>query len=144
MFYSQIYFLFTMTQTIENESVLTFTHPYLIKKEKGGIGKLFGGSSMAYQPTGSEIKKQRVCFNMEDITPLANMLAECQFPESPNFKANPAADSARMEVLYSKDNQFAAVQLFQYIPFEYQIFSPIHIYTNQEAVAFLNFMNAIK
>lgn len=134
-----------MTQTIaENESIMTFTHPYVVKKEKGGLGKLFGGSTMAYQPTGSEIKKQRLCFKMEHINPLKDMLADCKFPESPDFKSDPGADSARMEILYSKDNQFAAVQLFQYVPFEYQIFCPIHIYTGQEAVAFLNFAQRVK
>ena len=45
-----------------------------------------------------------------------------------------------MDYMYSKDRKFAAVQLFQFVPYTYQPVTAVHYFTNDAAAAVAAFL----
>ena len=45
-----------------------------------------------------------------------------------------------MDVILSADNKFAAVQLFQFVPYTYQPVTAVHYFTNDAAAAVATFL----
>jgi len=49
-----------------------------------------------------------------------------------------------MDVMLSADKKFAAVQLFQFVPYTYQPITPVQYFTNEEASAVVVFLSKSK
>jgi hypothetical protein len=46
-----------------------------------------------------------------------------------------------MDVILSEDKKFAAVQLFQFVPYTYQPITSVHYFTNEDASAVVAFLS---
>lgn len=73
---------------------------------------------------------------MDNLTTLVN---------SGSFSANTdlrseTTGNIRMDVILSEDNKFAAVQLFQFVPYTYQPITSVHYFTNEKASAVAAFL----
>ena len=50
----------------------------------------------------------------------------------------------RMDIILSEDKKFAAVQLFQFVPYNYQPITSVQYYTNESASAVVAFLSKSK
>lgn len=52
--------------------------------------------------------------------------------------------NVRMDVILSQDNKFAAVQLFQFVPYTYTPVTSVHYYTGNDAATVSAFLSKCK
>ena len=52
--------------------------------------------------------------------------------------------NVRMDVMISQDNKFAAVQLYQFVPYTYTPVTSVRYYTGSDAVAVSTFLEKCK
>lgn len=50
----------------------------------------------------------------------------------------------RLDIILSQDKKFAAVQIFQFVPYAYNQITPVHYYTNGEATSLSLFLEKCK
>ena len=55
-----------------------------------------------------------------------------------------ASGNIRMDVILSADKKFAAVQLFQFVPYTYQPITSVQYFTNEKASAIVAFLSKSK
>ena len=106
-----------------------------------GIFRLFWKSKeVIYLPTKSVAKEHSVFFDLKHVDTLMNFVNSGSFSTDLKIKSE-ASGNIRMDVMLSADKKFAAVQLFQFVPYTYQPITPVQYFTNEEAsevVAFLS------
>lgn len=88
-----------------------------------------------YTLTGSAVVEGSCYWDSCDLQNLQNML------EQSNFKMNKGMSSklggnVRLDYVLSKDYKFAAVQLFQFVPYVYEPVTRIYYYTEEIATDF--------
>lgn len=93
-----------------------------------------------YQPTGSEIKEYFMFFDLKDLQQLRASITEGNFDVSPAFRCKPGGN-IRLHTLITSDNQFAAVQLYQFVPYTYSPVTSVYCFKESTAVAFSTFIN---
>ena len=85
-----------------------------------GIFRLFWKSKeVIYLPTKSVAKEHSIFFDLKHMDALRNLVNSGSFSAGSNIKSE-ASGNIRMDVILSADKKFAAVQLFQFIPYTYQ------------------------
>lgn len=108
-----------------------------------GIFRFFWKSKeVVYLPTGSVAKEKSLFFDLKHVDALTNMV-NSDFSQSMDIKSEQSGN-LRMDVILSEDKKFAAVQLFQFVPYQYQPITSVHYLTNGNASAFAAFMDKNK
>lgn len=92
-----------------------------------------------YIPTKSITKQQSLFFDLKHLDQLRQCVSTGNFQLEPDLN-NEASGNIRMDVILSQDNQFAAAQLFQFVPYEYKPITEVSYYTNGEAKSIANFI----
>lgn len=92
-----------------------------------------------YLPTGSVTKEQTFFFNLKYLNELSRIVESGTFPAESDIKSEHTGN-IRMDVILSEDKKFAAVQLFQFIPYTYQPLTDIRYLINTEASALAVFL----
>ena len=94
-----------------------------------------------YIPTGSKVTEGSCFIDSSDLSELTRLLESKNFSLAIKlkFKHN---GNGRMDYLISKDCQFAAVQLFHFVPYTYEPASHIYYYTGDDAAAFVRYLGA--
>lgn len=104
-----------------------------------GIFRFFWKSKeVVYLPTGSVAKERTLFFDLKYVDALTNMV-NSDFSQRVDVKSEPSGN-LRMDVILSEDKKFAAVQLFQFVPYQYQPITSVHYLTNGSASAFAAFV----
>lgn len=104
-----------------------------------GIFRMFWKSKeVVYVPTGSIAKERTVFFDLKNLDKLTALVNSGSFAEK-ELKSE-ASGNLRMDVILSADNKFAAIQLFQFVPYTYQPVTDVRYFTNEDATAFATFM----
>ncbi len=99
----------------------------------GGVFRLFWKSKqLVYLPTGSVTKAESYFFDLKNMDKLKGMVNSGTFTGDTNLKCE-ASGNLRLDVMISEDKQFAAVQLFQFVPYVYNTVTPVQYFTNGEA-----------
>jgi len=97
---------------------------------------------LVFEPTGSKILKKSVSFHINQLVKLEKMIKSGIFvPE--NISADEKG-SVRIDYLISEDNQFVAMQVFQFSNYKYIADTPIFYFRDdhaRQAAAFLNQYN---
>lgn len=88
-----------------------------------------------YTQTGSPLVEGSCYWDSCDLQNLLKML------EDSDFRLNRGAvtrlsGNVRLDYILSKDHKFAAVQLFQFVPYVYEPVTQIYYYTNEVAADF--------
>ena len=84
-----------------------------------GIFRLFWKSKeVVYIPTGSITKERSVFFDLKHMGKLKEMIEKGQLSIEEGVKSE-GSGNVRLDVILSQDNKFAAVQLFQFVPYYY-------------------------
>ena len=101
-----------------------------------GIFRLFWKSKeVVYLPTGSVAK--------EHMDSLVNIVNSGSFSADSEIKSE-SNGNIRMDIILSEDKKFAAVQLFQFVPYNYQPITSVQYYTNESASAVVAFLSKSK
>lgn len=109
-----------------------------------GIFRLFWKSKeVIYLPTKSVAKEHSVFFDLKHVDTLMNFVNSGSFSTDLKIKSE-ASGNIRMDVMLSADKKFAAVQLFQFVPYTYQPITPVQYFTNEEASAVVAFLSKSK
>ncbi len=91
-----------------------------------------------YKETGSKISKKSFFFERSDFDRMIEILNSASFDEKPiKFLGT---GSTRLDVISSKDNQFAAAQLLEFVPFQHEPATPVYYFTNDQAKNFIAYI----
>lgn len=105
-----------------------------------GVFRLFWKSKeMVYLPTGSVAKEQSVFFDLKYMDRLSDMVTTGDFSRSSEIYGG-TSGNLRLDIMLSEDKKFAAVQLFQFVPYTYNPVTSVCYYTNGEATSIANFL----
>ena len=96
---------------------------------------------MIYLPTGSKVSEGSCYIDSCDLPEMARLVENKNFSLSSKFSFKQSG-SGRLDYLISEDRQFAAVQLFHFVPYAYEPASQIYYYTGDDAAAFVRYLNA--
>lgn len=98
-----------------------------------GVFRLFWKSKeVVYLPTGSIAKEHTIFFDLKDLNLLAEVVKKGSFSAASEVKGD-SSGNIRMDVILTEDANFAAVQLFQFVPYTYNPVTAVCYYTNNEA-----------
>lgn len=106
-----------------------------------GIFRFFWKSKeVVYVPTGSVAKERSIFFDLKHLDQLANLINTGNFSVDSNVKSA-ASGNIRMDVILTADKKFAAVQLFQFVPYSYQPVTTVQYFTGDRAEAVAAFLS---
>jgi len=94
--------------------------------------------------TGSLIKKETIHFNKNQLPGLMKTLSEQAFATAKPINIVSSQGSCYMEIAYTEDKQFAAVLLFEYVPFEYHPVNEMYQFRGQAVNALATYMERCK
>lgn len=109
-----------------------------------GIFRLFWKSKeVVYLPTGSVTKERSIFFDLKHMGKLKEMIEKGHLALEDGVKSE-GRGNVRMDVILSQDNKFAAVQLFQFVPYTYTPVTSVHYYTGNDAATVSAFLSKCK
>lgn len=109
-----------------------------------GVFRLFWKmKEAAYLPTGSSVKERSLFFDLKHLVEFTEILEQHKFANEAGFKCE-GNGNLRMDIFASRDNQFVAVQLFQFVPYTYTPVTAIFYFTGTEAIEMANFLQRCK
>ena len=109
-----------------------------------GVFRLFWKSKeIVYLPTGSVAKEQSIFFDLKHLDELTDMVKSGDFSLQSTAKGG-TSGNLRLDVMLSEDKKFAAVQLFQFVPYTYNPITSVRYFTNGEAASIAAFLTKIK
>lgn len=110
-----------------------------------GIFRLFWKSrETVYLPTGSVTKERSLFFDLKHMEKLREMIDGNKLSsETAGIKCE-GSGNVRMDIILSQDNKFAAIQLFQFVPYTYTPVTSVHYYTGSDATSVATFLSKCK
>lgn len=96
----------------------------------------WGSKEWVYAPTGSVTKEGSCFFDVCDLQTLTHALEKKDFEAKNNVPVK-TNGNVRMDYMISQDKNFAAVQLFRFIPYTYEPASSVLYFTGEDAGAFV-------
>lgn len=109
-----------------------------------GIFKVFWKSKeMVYLPTGSSTKELSFYFDTRHAGDVSELLKAGLFPVDSVIKSTHSGN-VRLDVLMSQDSKFAAVQLFQFVPYTYDPVTPVYYFIGEQASALSGYLQKSK
>ncbi len=92
-----------------------------------------------YVSTGSRVKVDHRLFDKSQSERLKTLLSKGEFAggQPVSFVNN---STARLDFVMSEDNQYAAVQLFDFVAFVYEPITPVYSYTGQQASGIIEYI----
>ena len=109
-----------------------------------GVFRLFWRSKeIVYLPTGSVAKERSVYFDLKHLGKLSDMIEHKMLNGESEIKSD-ASGNVRMDIMLSQDNKFAAVQLFQFVPYTYTPVTAVCYFTGGDAAAVSAFLMKCK
>lgn len=96
-------------------------------------------NEVVYLPTGSVVSEGTRYIDSCDLDTMARLIEDKDFnlSERLSFKHS---GNGRVDYLVSKDRQFAAVQLFRFVPYMYEPATQVYYYTGDDAAAFARYL----
>lgn len=109
-----------------------------------GVFRLFWKSKeIIYLPTGSVAKERTVFFDLKYLGKLTDMIENEQLNGEAEVRSC-GSGNVRMDVMISQDHRFAAVQLYQFVPYTYTPVTSVHYFTGSGAAAVSAFLEKCK
>lgn len=109
-----------------------------------GVFRLFWKSKeIVYLPTGSVAKERSMFFDLKYIGKLTEMIENGNLDSEAGVKSE-SSGNVRMDIMISQDNKFAALQLFQFVPYTYTPVTSVRYFTGSEAAAVSAFLSKCK
>ena len=96
-----------------------------------------------YKPSGSFVKTESFYLDKEEL-PFLQTLLEGKEQEEPGVIKFTSTGSARIDYIFSADKQFAAFQLFEFIPHKYEVYSKMISFTGAQAKKMISYIDKCK
>ncbi|MCK9628380.1 MAG: hypothetical protein M0R37_07295 [Bacteroidales bacterium] len=96
-----------------------------------------------YKPSGSFVKTESFYLDKEEL-PFLQTLLEGKEQEEPRVIKFTSTGSARIDYIFSADKQFAAFQLFEFIPHKYEVYSKMISFTGAQAKKMISYIDKCK
>lgn len=110
----------------------------------GGFAKLlFGGRKYIFNTTGSMVRDFSIYFDSRELQTLSYLIETGRFTDLDRLKRTENT-GVRLDILMSDDSRFTAIQIYEYIPHQYQPVSPVFRYYDNAAADFASFMKRMK
>ena len=103
----------------------------------GGVVLLCFGKSLKLASTGSRVKQDCIYFDTSDLQTLVYLIETTDFAKLNKIKRG-ENKGVRMDINVSQDGKFASMQLFHYIPHNYEAASPIYCFYEGNAENFFD------
>ncbi|MBR6496393.1 MAG: hypothetical protein IKT28_04705 [Rikenellaceae bacterium] len=84
------------------------------------VVKFIGCREYIYSKTNSPLNKHSLHFEISDTTRLRSNLEARNFKAVKEYKSRANSGGARLDVVFSKDGEYAAYRLFVYVPHTYE------------------------
>lgn len=127
-----------------NSSLSTFLFTAAVFMAIGGLVKFFmGRNCYFFRPTGSKINKMILYFDPRESQTLQYCMEEKKFEDLKNLKRQ-VNTGTKVEVMAAGDQKFAAVQVYEYIPYNYEAVTPVFCYYGDEARNFFGFLKQMR
>jgi hypothetical protein len=94
--------------------------------------------------TGKTVKKETIYFNKDQLQGLIKQLSEQVFSEAKPMEIAVSRGNCYMDIVFTEDNRFVAVQLFEYVPFAFQPVKELYLIKEQPASNFLSYIKICK
>jgi len=94
---------------------------------------------VVYVPTGSVVSEGSFYIDSCDLSEMERLVEDKNFNLSGRMTFKQSGNG-RLDFMISKDYNFAAVQLFRFVPYTYEPASPVYYYTGDDAVAFARYL----
>lgn len=109
-----------------------------------GVFRLFWKSrEVFYLPTGSVVKGDSYFFSQKDLAALSQIMENRQFDGQTNLFCE-SSGNVRLDALFTLDHRFAALQLFQFVPYTYTPVTSIVYFTEDDAKSVSAFLKRCK
>lgn len=109
-----------------------------------GVFRLFWKSrEMVYAPTGSVTREASLFFDSKHEGKLTSLLESSEFVLGSDIKST-TSGNLRLDALLSQDSNFAAVQLFQFVPYTYNPVTKVFYFTGEKARALSTYLHESK
>ena len=95
------------------------------------------GRSLCLISTGSPVRQNSVYFDTHDLQTLSYLIETADFQQLDKVKKGNNI-GIRMDTTISKDGCFVALQLFRYVPHNYELASPMYFFHKGDARKFLD------
>ncbi|MDR1331270.1 MAG: hypothetical protein LBK07_04125 [Tannerella sp.] len=100
--------------------------------------------SHVLRENGIAVKKETHYFNKTHLPGFMKMLSEQSFSGAKPLEIVSAQGSCYMDVVTTGDRQFAAVQLFEYVPFAFHPVNEMYQLRGKPAEEFLDYLSSSK
>ena len=94
--------------------------------------------------TGSPVRKETFHFDKSQLSEWVNLLSKQGFKDAKPIDTVSGHVNCYLEVAFSDDRQFAAVQLYEYIPFAFQPVRELFLYKGSTAMDLLSYLDRCK
>ncbi|MDO4164101.1 MAG: hypothetical protein Q4D56_06905 [Bacteroides sp.] len=109
-----------------------------------GVFRLFWKSKvLVYLPTGSTTSVSSLYFDQGQLKTLTDMVERGALNGNAGIKRE-ASGNVRLDVMASQDGKFAAVQLFQFVPYTYTAVTSVKYFTGEGAASVADFLAKCK
>ena len=92
-----------------------------------------------YKPTGSVVRSGSLYMDSAELQRIRQMMEKNDFSNSTRILFKDGGNG-RLDYLMSRDGQFVAVQLFQFVPYTYEPVSEKYYYTDDVAAAIARYI----
>ncbi len=96
-----------------------------------------------YEKTGSPVKFSSNFFEKASMVKFDKILSEESFKDAEPTKFD-SEGNAKIEYISSEDNQFAAIQILEYVPFTYEPYSAVYFYSGDKAAELVGYLERCK
>lgn len=95
---------------------------------------------VVYAPTGSTAYETSLFFNLKDLPLLSELVEDNKFSSAQSVRSE-SNGNIRLDVLLTRDHQFAALQLFQFVPYTYSPVTSVACFKGEDAVSVCQFLS---
>ena len=107
-----------------------------------GIVKFFvGRKGYLFKPTKSRLKTITTYFDIHESDALQNCFEMKRFDDLNRLKREKDT-GVKLEAMVAEDGKFAAVQVFEYIPYTYEAVTPVQCYYGEDARLLVAYLKA--
>lgn len=103
----------------------------------------FQNSSYVYAPTGSALMEGSCFVESGDMERINKALDKSEFKEFSSLQYGKNGNS-RIDFLMSKDGKFSAVQLFKYVPYNFEPASGVYYFKGEQAFLLSQYIVCVK
>lgn len=108
----------------------------------GGIIALsMSKKTLVHSPSGNKIMSYTYFFPPVEKEKIKQICASSQFHQLKSISNS--ENGLQMDIYLSKNGSYGAIQLYEYIPYKYEICSPLYEYEGDDATALAEFIKTL-